>query len=384
MKRWIAAAAAVCMLAVGTTAFAAGDVTLTLDGITQETAAAGIFSDTAVNDWYYPHMQILVEKGGINGYEDHTFRPDSTITNAEFVKIIVGLVSQDEIADNDTHWAEGYIQKAAELGIVETGELPLSEYDEPIRRQNMARYAARTMNKVLGEEPAADAENYTSAITDWADVCESCKPYIAEVYAKGVICGMPDGSFSGGSFTTRAEATTMLVRMIDANYRVKMYSGVAFNEMTDVLNDGRMSVEKSKNFMDYTLEHLKFYEENGKYYVSGTFPELPQGYENWLMITSQSKLDEPSFGLTTGFTMIEENKIPNTGSFTKELTLSSPENLDFVVIRIGIDVVDKVDSEAQSVYYNINTAHENELAIVKETDEQNEYVPYDFSKLFQW
>ena len=176
----------------------------------------------------------------------------------------------------------------------------------------------------------------------------------------------------------------MLVRMIDAGYRVKMYSGVAFNEMTDVLDDGRMSVEKSKNFMDYTLEHLNFYEENGKYYVSGTFPELPQGYENWLMITSQSKLDEPSFGLTTGFTMIEENKIPNTGNFTKELTLSSPENLDFVVIRIGIDAVDKVDSEAQSVYYNINTAHGNELAIVKETGEQNEYVPYDFSKLFQW
>ena len=88
--------------------------------------------------------------------------------------------------------------------------------------------------------------------------------------------------------------------------------------------------------------------------------------------------------MTTGFTMIEENKIPNTGSFTKELTLSSPENLDFVVIRIGIDAVDKVDSEAQSVYYNINTAHENELAIVKETGEQNEYVQYDFSNLFQW
>ena len=150
------------------------------------------------------------------------------------------------------------------------------------------------------------------------------------------------------------------------------------------MTDGKMTVEKSKNFMDITLENLKFYEENGKYYVSGTFPELPQGYENWLMITSQSKLNEPSFGLTTGFTMIEENKIPNTGSFKKELTLSNPDNLDFVVIRIGVDAIDKADSDAQSAYYNISTAHQNEITLVKETGEESVKYEYDFSKLFQW
>ena len=386
MKRIIAAAVGISML-LGTTAFA-DSITLSLGDnisqtVTQQEQQRAIFSDTQTSDWYYPHMKMLVEKGGINGYEDHTFRPNNQITNAEFIKTIIGLVDTGSIV-YDAHWAEGYIQKARGLGIIEADELPENEYDEPIRRQRMAKFAARTMEKVLKETKAADTQEYIAKIKDWSDVCESCKPYVAEVYSKGVICGMPDGTFSGGSYTTRAEATTMLVRMIDSSYRVEMYGDVAFNKNTDVMSDGKMTVQKSKDFMDITLESLKFYKENGKYYVSGAFPELPQGFENWLMITSQSKKDEPSFGLTTGFTMIEENKIPNSGSFKKELNLSNPDNLDFVVIRIGVDAVDMPDSQAQSAYYNISTAHSNEITLVKETGENSETFEYDFSKLFQW
>lgn len=384
MKRFITLAITFVML-ITSLSVSANGITLNLNDntVVQATEKQAIFSDTSINSWYYPHMEMLVGKGGINGYTDGTFKPDNIITNAEFVKIIVGLVDGD-VSAFDVHWADGYIQKAKSLGIVDTDELPITDYDEPIRRQTMAKYAARTMNRVLGETPAENTSEYTADIKDWSDVCEACKPYVAEVYSKGVICGMPDGTFSGANYTTRAESTTMLVRMIDKSYRVKMYSGVAFNDTTDVLSDGKMTVEKSKNFMDITLEDLKFYKENGKYYVSGTFPELPDGFENWLMITSQSKLDEPSFGLTTGFTMIESNKIPNTGSFVKELILSNPDNLDFVVIRIGIDAVGKPDSEAQSAYYNISTAHPDEITLVKETGEESQKFQYDFSKLFTW
>lgn len=384
MKRFITLAVTFTML-ITSLSVSANGITLNLNDNTavQTAEKQAIFSDTSINAWYYPHMEMLVEQGGINGYADGTFKPDNIITNAEFVKVIVGLVGGD-VSASEVHWADGYIQKARLLGIVEADELPIIDYDEPIRRQTMAKYAARTMNKVLDEMPTENTSEYTAEIKDWSGVCEACKPYVAEVYSKGVICGMPDGTFSGSSYTTRAESATMLVRMIDKSYRVKMYSGVAFNETTDILADGKMSVEKSKDFMDITLENLKFYKENGKYYVSGTFPELPEGFENWLMITSQSKLDEPSFGLTTGFTMIESNKIPNTGSFTKELTLSKPDNLDFIVIRIGIDAVGKPDSESQSAYYNISTAHPDEITLIKETGEENQRFQYDFSKLFAW
>lgn len=385
MKRIIAAAVGIGML-LGTTAFA-DSITLSLGDnisqtVTQQEQQRAIFSDTQTSDWYYPHMKMLVEKGGINGYEDHTFRPNNQITNAEFVKTIIGLVDTGSIV-YDAHWAEGYIQKARGLGIIEADELPENEYDEPIRRQRMAKFAARTMEKVLKETKAADIQEYIAKIKDWSDVCESCKPYVAEVYSKGVICGMPDGTFSGGSYTTRAEATTMLVRMIDSSYRVEMYGDVAFNKNTDVMSDGKMTVQKSKDFMDITLESLKFYKENGKYYVSGTFPELLQGFENWLTIDIERNDGQAVISFTNGFTMIEEQKIPKDGSFTKEIRIPSTDKINFIHIKIGVTAVDNKVSNSKSVYYNILSNKTDAISCI-ETDGENKTMSYDFSKLFQW
>ena len=385
MKRIIAAAVGISVL-LGTTAFA-DSITLSLGDIisqtvTQQEQQRAIFSDTQTSDWYYPHMKMLVEKGGINGYEDHTFRPNNQITNAEFIKTIIGLVDTGSIV-YDAHWAEGYIQKARGLGIIEADELPENEYDEPIRRQRMAKFAARTMERVLKETKTADTQEYISKIKDWSDVCESCKPYVAEVYSKGVICGMPDGTFSGGSYTTRAEATTMLVRMIDSSYRVEMYGDVAFNKNTDVMSDGKMTVQKSKDFMDITLESLKFYKENGKYYVSGTFPELPQGFENWLTIDIERNDGQAVISFTNGFTMIEEQKIPKDGSFTKEIRIPSTDKINFIHIKIGVTAVDNKVSNSKSVYYNILSNKTDAISCI-ETNGENKTMSYDFSKLFQW
>lgn len=385
MKRIIAAAVGIGML-LGTTAFA-DSITLSLGDnisqtVTQQEQQRAIFSDTQTSDWYYPHMKMLVEKGGINGYEDHTFRPNNQITNAEFIKTIIGLVDTGSIV-YDAHWAEGYIQKARGLGIIEADELPENEYDEPIRRQRMAKFAARTMEKVLKETKAADTQEYIAKIKDWSDVCENCKPYVAEVYSKGVICGMPDETFSGGSYTTRAEATTMLVRMIDSSYRVEMYGDVAFNKNTDVMSDGKMTVQKSKDFMDITLESLKFYKENGKYYVSGTFPELPQGFENWLTIDIELNDGQAVISFTNSFTMIEEQKIPKDGSFTKEIGIPSTDKINFIHIKIGVTAVDNKVSNSKSVYYNILSNKTDEISCI-ETNGENKTISYDFSKLFQW
>lgn len=385
MKRFITLVIVFAML-ITSLSVSANSITLNLNDntVAQVIEKQAIFSDTSINAWYYPHMEMLVQKGGINGYADGTFKPDNIITNAEFVKIIVGLVGGD-VSASDVHWADGYIQKAKSLGIVDADELPVTDYDEPIRRQTMAKYAARTMNKVLGETPAENTSEYTAEIKDWPDVCEACKPYVAEVYSKGVICGMPDGTFSGSNYTTRAESTTMLVRMIDKCYRVKMYSGVAFNEATDILADGKMTVEKSTNFMDITLESLKFYKENGKYYLSGTFPELPGGFENWLTIDIERNDDQPVISFTTGFTMIEEQKISPNGTFVREISIPSPDKINYIHIKIGVEATDNLKTNSKSAYYNILSNKQNEVTcIVSDSSETNNKIQYDFSKLFAW
>ncbi len=62
----------------------------------------------------------------INGYEDGTFKPQKNITRAEFSKIIMEAIINNDIFDivnefNDVtqeHWAYNYIYKAKYLGIV--------------------------------------------------------------------------------------------------------------------------------------------------------------------------------------------------------------------------------------------------------------------------
>ena len=290
MKRIIILAVVICLVVSSLTVFAQGS--LTIKPLTN-TIENSLFTDTNENDWYYPHLEILTNKKGIDGYPDGTFRPENNMSNAEFIKIVVALVSGElpKGSADGTHWADNYMNKAVELGLLTQDENVADRYDDPIIRQNMAKVVSRTMEKVFKEEKVADTSAYISKIVDWDGTCRLCKDDIAQAYAKGVIVGMPDGSFAGLKNATRAEATTMIVRLIDSSYRVKVIGNVVFNEKTDITVDGRMKAEKSKNYMDITLENLEFYKENEKYYVKCTFPELPQGFENWLTIGIERKND---------------------------------------------------------------------------------------------
>ena len=93
------------------------------------TAAAAQFSDVAG----YKHEAAigrLASLGLLAGYPDGTFKPDQTITRAEFAKVIVIALGLKEAAEvmtgvptafSDvaaTHWATGYINVAASQGIV--------------------------------------------------------------------------------------------------------------------------------------------------------------------------------------------------------------------------------------------------------------------------
>ena len=183
------------------------------------TSFAQTFIDVPTDEWYAPYVDRLTSLGGINGYEDCTFRPENTMTNAEFTKTVIALTAGKEELGT-VHWADNYMQKAVELGVLDEDEVPVSEYDVPIKRQRMAKIIAKTMTNVLHEEEIKDVSGYITKITDWDTTCELCKPYIAQVYAKGIINGYEDGTFGGAKTTTRAEATTMITRMLDKSYRV--------------------------------------------------------------------------------------------------------------------------------------------------------------------
>ena len=72
-------------------------------------------------------VDTLVSLGVIEGFEDGSFQPNATVTRAQMAKMIYVLRTgkSDASAYNDDystftdikgHWAEKYIERAAELG----------------------------------------------------------------------------------------------------------------------------------------------------------------------------------------------------------------------------------------------------------------------------
>lgn len=86
------------------------------------------FSDVDEANTYYEAIYSLVDDGTINGYEDGTFKPENTITRAEFSKLLAirtapsaQTFTQTTTAFPDVaadHWANAYIAYAVAVGAV--------------------------------------------------------------------------------------------------------------------------------------------------------------------------------------------------------------------------------------------------------------------------
>lgn len=115
------------------------------------------FSDVKSSDWYNNAVSTMVNAGVITGYNDGTFRPSDPITRAEFATIAARFLSdpyslQDRFYDTEGHWAEVYINRAAEVGWI-------NGYNDGSFRPNQAITRAEAMtlvNAVLGREPHED------------------------------------------------------------------------------------------------------------------------------------------------------------------------------------------------------------------------------------
>ena len=194
---------------------------LLLTSVVGAYAATG-FTDLKPTHWANSYITQLVNKGGMNGYPDGTFRPNGTMTVAEFVKTTVALIdgAKEPIGN---HWASGYMADATLLGIVPDGMFKETDWDKPIPRQKMGVIMERTAQLILDENVVTDAAKIEAAkkgIKDYNSICDYCKEYVVQAVLRGLITGYTDGTFGPEKTATRAEAATMIIRLVVPAYRV--------------------------------------------------------------------------------------------------------------------------------------------------------------------
>ena len=89
--------------------------TLLNGGTNFGTSQATKFSD-ASDDWYSKAVNYVVGKGLISGYPNGTFKPNDSITRAEFAQMISGYIKNEKAGSSDfqdvkDHWAKDAIDK---------------------------------------------------------------------------------------------------------------------------------------------------------------------------------------------------------------------------------------------------------------------------------
>lgn len=176
------------------------------------------------NHWGKGYITQLIDRGGITGYTDGTFRPDNTITTAEFMTIAVRSALNGNVAEsNGGHWASGIFESAREEGVLLLNDFPQSTWDKPINRYDMAYILVRVTENIKGEE-AVSTSGVANIMSDNKAVSQTrYQHYVEQAFMKGLITGKTkDGKFDGIANGTRAEAATMVVRMLEDNNRVEV------------------------------------------------------------------------------------------------------------------------------------------------------------------
>lgn len=126
------------------------------------TSFAAVYSDVKADASYAEAVQILSSLNILKGYEDGTFGPDKTITRAEFAAVVIRAKALNDAANGakgstkftdvkGDHWATGYINMAAQQGIVNGMGDGTFAADAPVTFEQ----AVKMIVVALGYEPMA-------------------------------------------------------------------------------------------------------------------------------------------------------------------------------------------------------------------------------------
>lgn len=157
-------------------------------------SAAVSFRDLS-NHWSKAAVELAVSKGYVDGYEDGTFRPEGTLTRAEFTKLVVTAlkvpVSDAAGTVSDGAWYLPYVSAATSQGFYKTEDF--TGWDQPMTRLEMSRMASRAAG--------LQAENE--------------KQWVYQATKAGLVQGVDDtGSLEVEGTTTRAQSVTIIERIL--------------------------------------------------------------------------------------------------------------------------------------------------------------------------
>ncbi len=155
----------------------------TANGVTF-TATTNKFPDVALDHWANVYINAAVGTGAINGYEDGTFRPDNPVSYGEAVKMIVCNIGYGTLVSKTEPWYQGYINLAGSIGITKNA-ISLGDNAAPRGLVAQLIYNIRNAKKVVQTGVDKDGNAvYKKDTSD--DDTEELTGVVTAVYEKGL------------------------------------------------------------------------------------------------------------------------------------------------------------------------------------------------------
>lgn len=175
------------------------------------------FSDVKSTHWAYSAVQKAVAKGYVDGYTNGTFKPDTSVSRAEFVKMVVAAMKL-ETTSASGKWYTQYVNAATKAGLYASSDFSNNDagWNKTMTREEMARVAARA----IGEK--------TSENDKWM--------YLAT--KAGLIQGVGKGQLAPEGLTTRAQSVVIIERILSVNAGSELDSDLYATGAAEILWHG--------------------------------------------------------------------------------------------------------------------------------------------------
>ncbi|MBP1154337.1 MULTISPECIES: S-layer homology domain-containing protein [unclassified Paenibacillus] len=173
--------------------------------------------------WAQSYIQLLANKLVIDGVTDTTFEPERSITRAEFAALVVRSLGLDASGTGggtfsdvaSSAWYSGVVRAAASAKIIDGYEDGTFRPNTSINREELAAMVVRAL-AYAGAKPVVSTQRQTQVLEKFVDANTIvwADNEMATAIEAGIVDGMTENTLGARDTATRAQSATMLQRLL--------------------------------------------------------------------------------------------------------------------------------------------------------------------------
>jgi hypothetical protein len=155
-----------------------------------------------------------------------------------------------------------------------------------------------------------------------------------------------------------------------------------FDPGADVRADGRLTKEKTTEYIEKMIEGTTLKKENGKYILEFERPAIAEGFKTGIGFQVLTHSGDGGYSLRSTTAVLPENQLPGNQSFVMELDPERMSDVNFYKFTFGVAKPGSNTSTAYEIWYWPDTGR-SEYVQTNEYGHTGDYLNFDKNRLFE-